>query len=343
MAKLLSGGIRSLPHLSGSFAGPREKLKPGQDPVSSRYRKPPLITRKEKTSARRRRSSNRRDSSDDDYDESDAPTTSNVSVRAKPTQAALQTQKMLEESGRGRYWGAVYSLGGERIGMSYVGSNLQNITVQGDGISSVAGYSRSPSWERRKRVYVGRWQDAWGFRPESPGDSLSDENHANKRSKNNKEARFYYVGNQNVIKAWRKARSVQRPPVALLHPADDFAIYPSPFDKACDPHEAADSTPDGGIPNDGEDEDDNRSFWIMEDRSSPKKGDLPLLVAAETSRPGPDNVSGILDAFPISALEPCGQQVTQEDLVKAVTSGLRAVGTTVLLPQPPPPPSSLTS
>lgn len=334
MAKLLSGEIRSLPHISASFAGPRKKLKPGQDPVSSRYRQPPPIARKGKTSTRRKRVSNRRDASDDDYDESDAPTTSNTSVRPKPTRAALQTQRMLEESGKGRYWGAVYSLGGERIGMSYVGSNLQNVTLQpGGASSSVTGYSHPPSWRRRKRVYVGRWQDAWGSRPESPDDSLSDESRANKRSKNNKEARFCYVGNQNVIRAWRKARTAQRPPVALVQPADDIDIHPSPFDKTCDLHEVADTTRDNGVPNDGgEDEDDIRSYWIMEDRSSPKKLDLPLLVAAETSRPGLGNVDNALDAFPISALESCGQQVTQEDLVKAVTSGLRAVGTTVLLP-----------
>lgn len=345
MAKLLSGEIRSLPHVSGFLAGPRERLKPGQDPKSSRHREPPLIVRKEKMPARRKRVSYRQDTPDDDYDQSDAPTALNAGVRVKPTQAALQTQRMLEESGSGKYWGAVYSLSGERIGMGYVGSNLQNVTVQTNDFSSVTDYPPSPR-QRGKRVYVGRWQDIWGFCPEAPDDSLSeDEKRANKRGRNNRElgrTRFYYVGNQNVIRAWRKSRSktAQQPPVALLQPADDAETHISPsdlapFDKTCDQHEATDATPNDGIPIDGEgeDEDDGRSFWIMEDRSSPKRSNLPFLAATDIPRPGPGNV---LDVCPASALESCGQLVT-EDLVEAVASGLQAVGTTVLLPQPPSP------
>jgi len=342
MDKLLSGEIRSLPRVSGFLAYPREKLKPGQDQISSRHEEPSLIARKEKTPARRKRVSYRRDTSDDDYVESDAPTAPNASVRVKPIQAALQTQRMLEESGSGRYWGTVYSLNGERVGMSYVGSNLQNLTVQTNDFSSVTDYPPSPPGQRRKRVYVGRWQDIWGFRPETLDDPLSeDEKRHNKRNRNNKElgrARFYYVGNQNVIRAWRKSRSkaVSRPPVAPLQSAENVEphISPSdlaPFDKSCDRHEATDITPSDGIliDGEGEDEDDSRSFWIMEDRSSPKRSNFPLLATADIPRPIPGNV---FDVRPATALESCGQLVTQEDLVKAVASGLQAVGTTVLLP-----------
>ena len=346
MAKLLSGEIRSLPHVSGFLVGLREKLKPGQDPLSSRRREPPPIAEKEKIPARRKKVSYRQDASDDDYDESDASTTPKTSVRVKPTQATLQTQRMLEESGSGRYWGAVYSLSGERIGMSYVGNNLQNVTVQTNGFSSsVANHPLSPSRQRRKRVYVGRWQDAWGFRPETTDDSLlEDEKHTNKRSRNKDlgRARFYYVGNQNVIKAWKRSRSrtVQRPPMAFLQPADDVETHISPsdlvsFDRACDRHEAADATPNDDILIDGgEDEDGSWNFWIMEDRSSPKRSNLPFLAATDIIRPSPGNV---LDVCPTSILESCGQLVTEEDLVKAVTSSLQAAGTTVLLPQPPSP------
>ena len=181
MDKLLSGEIRSLPHISASLAGPREKLKPGQDPISSRSKESLLVTRKGKTPARRKRASNLRVTyDDDDYNESDASAAPNTSVRVKPAQAVLQTQRMLKESGSGRYWGAVYSLSGERIGMSYVGSNLQNITVQTNGFSSVTDYPPSSSQQRRKRVYVGMWQDAWGFRSETPdGSSSEDEKRAN--------------------------------------------------------------------------------------------------------------------------------------------------------------------
>ena len=342
MDKLLSGEIRSLPHVSGFLAGPREKLKPGQDPISSRHGEPKLIARKEKMPARRKRVSYGRDTSDDDYGESDAPMAPNASVRVKPTQAALQTQRMLEESGSGRYWGAVYSLNGERIGMSYVGNNLQNLTVQTNDFSSAADYPPSPPRQRGKRMYVGRWQDIWGFCPEPLDDPLSgDEKRHNKRNRNNKElgrARFYYVGNQNVIRAWRKSGSgaVQRPPVAPLQPAENVEphISPSdlaPFDKSCDQHEATDVTQSDGIliDGEGEDEDDSRSFWIMEDRSSPKRSNFPLFATADIPRPGPGNV---FDVCPASTLESCGQLVTQEDLVKAVASGLQAVGTTVLLP-----------
>jgi hypothetical protein len=333
VAKLLSGEIRSLPHVSGFLAGSREKLKPGQDPISSRHRGPPPAVRKEKVPVRWKRAPYRRDIPV--LDEGDTPTAPDPNIHVKPTQAALQTQRMLEESGSGRYWGAVYSLSGERIGMSYVGSNLQNVTVQTNGFS-----------QRRKRVYVGRWQDIWGFRPETTDGSLSeDEKRANRRSRNKDlgRARFYYVGNQNIIRAWRKSRSktVQRLPAASLQPADDVEAHISPsdlapFDKACDRHETTGAAPNDGIPIDGEgeDEDDSRSFWIMEDRSSPKRSNFPFLAATDISGPSPGNV---LDVCPTSALESCGQLVTQEDLVKAVASGLQAVGTSVLLLRPPSP------
>jgi len=348
-AKLLSGEIRSLPHLSGSLAGPRKKLAPGQDPISSRYREPPLAARKEKMPARRRRVSNRRYTYDDDYDESDASEAPNSSVRVKPTHAALQTQRMLEESGGGRYWGTVYSLSGERVGTSFVGNNLQNVTVQTDGFSSalVGEFSSSPSRRWRNRMYVGRWQDTWGCRPETLNDSHpEDEMRANRRSRNNKElgrARSYYVGNKNVIRAWRKVRSktAQRPS-AVFPPSDDISPSdPPPFDMARDRYEETDVPQNGDIPIDGEDEgEDDRSFWIMEDRSSPKKPNL-LLAANGTPRPSLGDANDLLDICRTPALEPCGQLVTQDELVKAVTSGLQAVGTTVLLPQPPLSPSPL--
>lgn len=345
MAKLLSGEIRSLPHLSASFAGPRKKLKPGQDPISSRYREPSLTTMKEKTPARRRRVSKKRYNSDDDYDESDASDVPDSGVRVKPTQAALQTQKMLEESGSGRYWGAVYSLNGERVGMSYVGSNLQNVTVRATGSSStsVTDHSSSPSRQRKNRVYVGRWQDTWGFRPEILDDSHSENGAcANKRSRNNKglgRARFHYVGNQNFIRAWRKSQSktVQRLPVTLPPPSDDADIHGSPSDppsdKSCDPYEATDAPPNDDTLSDGEGEGEGngRNFWFVRG-SSPQKTNLPILPANDISRPGLGNANNVLDACPTSALESCGQLVTPEGLVKAVASGLQAVGTTVLLP-----------
>ena len=365
MAKLLSGEIRSLPHLSGSFAGPRKKLKPGQDPISLRYRERQSTAKREKTPAGRRRVSNRRhaSSSDDDddddyddgyddgdYDESGASKTPDVSVRVKPVQAALQTRRMLEESGGGGCWGAVYSLDGERIGVSYVGRNLQNITLRPSGFSSasVADHMPSPSQKRRKRVYVGRWQDSWGFHPETLDGSYSeDETHANKRSRKNNglgHARFYYVGNQNVIRAWRKAQSktIQRPPVSLLSQADDVDPYthpsnPAPFDKVFDRHEATGASPDGNILNDGEgeDEDDSRSFWIMEDRSSPTKPDPPFSTGTHVSDHGPYNISNALSVCPTSAVESCGQIVPQADMVKGMAAGLQAVGATVSFPEPP--------
>jgi len=305
--------------------------------------------RKGKSLTKRKRVSSRRYNSHDDYDESDASNAQNASVRAKPVQAALQTQRMLEESGSGRYWGAVYSLNGERIGMSYVGNNLQNLTLQTTDFSSASATdsSPSPSRQRRKRVYVGRWQDTWDSRPETLDEE--DETRANKRSRDNKElghARFYYVGNQNIIRAWRKAQSkaVQRPPAGHLLPSEDIGIRtppsgPRPLDKpsASDQHEVTSAPPNSSIPIGGEeeDEDDNSNFWIMEDRSSPGKRIPPLHVSTDVSRPRLGDISDVPDDCPTSTLESCGQLVTQEDLVTAVASGLQAVGTTVLLPEPP--------
>jgi len=350
MAKLLSGEIRSLPHLSAAFAGPHVKPKLGQDPVHSRRKEPSSTARKGKPLAKRKRAPSRRyNPHDDDFDESDASNTQEAGVRAKPVKAALQTQRMLEESGSGRYWGAVYSLNGERIGMSYVGNNLQNVTLQTIDFSSasVTDSSSPPSRQRRKRVYVGRWQDTWDSRPETLDEE--DETRANKRSRDNKElghARFYYVGNQKIIRAWRNAQSkaVKRPPVGQLPPSDDAGIRtppsgPRPLDKpsASDHHEVTSAPPNNGIPvgAEEEDEDDSRNFWIMEDRSSPGKRNPPLHVAADVPRPGLGNISDVPDICPTSTLESCGQLVTQEDLVTAVASGLQAVGTTVLLPEPP--------
>jgi len=350
MAKLLSGEIRSLSQLSTTPPGPHGKLNPEQDPTPSSRRGPPSTARKGKTLARRKQAPSRRYNSDDDYDDSDAPNARNASVRTKPTQAALETQRMLEESGSGRYWGAVYSLDGERIGMSYVGNNLQNVTLQTVGFSSasVTDYSPSPSRQPRKRVYVGRWQDAWDSRPENLDEE--DETPSNKRSRDSKKLgharRFYYVGNQNIVRAWRKAQSkaVQRHLVDHLPPSDDVDIRTPPprlraLDKpsASDQHEVTDAPPTDGNPIDGEEEDegDVRNFWIMEDRSSPKKQSPHLRVAADPSPSGSGDVSNVTDLCSTSTLESCGQPVTQEDLVSAVASSLQAVGTTVLLPEPP--------
>ena len=342
MAKLLSGEIRSLPHPSTTPPGPHKKS-------SSKYSEPTSTARQKKTLARQKRVSSRRYTSHDDYDESDASKAQNAGVRAKPAQATLQTQRMLEESGSGRYWGAVYSLSGERIGMSYVGNDLQNVTLRtvGSPSASATDYSPSHSRHRRRRIYVGRWQDTWGSRPESLDDSLSEDGtRANKQSRNRDlgRARCYYVGNRNVIGAWQKAQSkvVQRPPVVPISPFDiDIYMLPSdpPFDNpsARDQRETTNAPPNEGIPADGEGEDegDGRSFWIMEDGPSPKKPNLPLPVTTDTSRPGLDDVINVLSGCSTPALESHRQLVTREDLVKAVTSSLQAVGTDVLLPGPP--------
>ncbi|KAF9645314.1 hypothetical protein BDM02DRAFT_596360 [Thelephora ganbajun] len=355
MAKLLNGEIRSLPHLSASFAGPRKGLEPGQDPISLRRRKLPSTAGKGKTPARRKRVSSRRYTPDDDDDDGDSDTskTQNASAWMKPTQAAMQTQRMLEESGSGRYWGTVYSLSGERVGMSYVGSNLQNVTVETINFSSASytDHSPSPPRQQRKRVYAGKWQDIWGFRPEaSDGSQSEDETRVNNQGGNKKElgrARFYYVGNQDVIRSWRKTRSktVQRPPVTLLPPSDDIdaRVSPSdslPFDRACDKYEATDTPLNDDISIDGgESEDDRRRFWIME----PERPNLPFLAATNISEPGLDNVGNALDVGPTSALESCRQLVPEEALVEALTSSLQAVGTSVSLPRPPLVPSPLSS
>ena len=341
MAKLMSGEIRSLPHLSASFAGLR-KLELGRNQISSRYRKPPLATRKERTPAKRKKVSNRRYTSDDDYDESDASEAPNPSARVKPIQATLQTQRMLEESGSDRYWGAVYSLTGERIGTSHVGSNLQNVTVQTIGSSSASFTDRSPPRQWKNRMYVGRWQDTWGFRPEISDDpNLEGGTCVNKRSRNNKgpgHIRFYYLGNQNVIRVWRNSQSkvIQRPPA--LPPSDDTEIHtspsdPPPFNKTCNRYEVTHlpQNDDTSADEEGEGEDDGRNFWAVQDRSSPPT-DLPFLPANDISRAGLGNANNIPDACLVSTLGSCGQPVTQDGLVKAITSGLQAVGTTVLLP-----------
>lgn len=341
MAKLLSGEIRSLPHLSVSLVGPHGKLKPEHDPISSKYKGLPLTSREERKPARRKGVSSRRHVSHDDY-ESDGSKAQNAGARVKPAQATLQTQRMLEESGSGRYWGAVYSLSGERIGMSYVGNDLQNVTLRttDSPSASMMDYSPSPSQRRRGRVYVGRWQNIWGTRPESLDDLQSEgEAHANQRGRNKElgRARCYYVGNPNLIGAWRKAQFKAVP----IPSSDDIDIHalpsdPPSFDKsfARDQHETTGVLPNDGIPVDGEgeDEDGSGSFWIIEDELSPKRSNLPPLTTTGVSRSGQDDIINVLNGCPTPTLESCGRLVTREGLVKAVASGLQAVGTAVLLP-----------
>lgn len=338
-AKLLSGEIRSLPHLSTSFPGARKGLKPGQDRQSSRYRELPSTVRKTKAPTRQKRATSRRYASDDDeYDEGDTSKAQSASTRVKPTQAALQTQKMLEESGSGRYWGAVYSLSGERIGKSYVGNNLQNVTVQSSGFSSLS-IRDYPTFPRR-RVYVGRWQDAWGPHPEISDDSYSEgETHANQRSRSRKDlgrARSRYVGNQSIIKSWWKSQSRNlRSPLVSLPPCDGTDVYapssdPLPFDLFCT-REAIDPTPNAGIPID-EDEDNIRDYWAMEDGLSPEESNPPYLASTNVSRPGLGNINDVIDICSSPILESC-ELVPQQALAEAVASSLEAVGTAVLLPQ----------
>lgn len=338
-----SGEIKSLPNIFPSLAGPKKKLKSGQDPIPSSYRESPPSPKGGKALTRRKRVPPRRYISEDDFGESDASETRNVNVRVKPTQAALQTQKMLEESGSGRYWGAVYSLNGERIGMSYVGNNLRGVTLQTMGHSStpVTDHSPSPSRQQRRRVYVGRWQETWDSRPETSDGSHSEgETRANKRSRNKELDRscFHYIGNQNIVRAWRKAqpRVPQRPPVTPLPPSDDIDIHAPPSDPhPLDAPSACEAPPNDDISADGgEDEGDRRPFWIIED-GSPKKTKTPLRATTSISQAGQNNDSNVLDPCPTSALGSRGQLVTQEDLIEAVTSGLQAVGTSVLLPEAP--------
>ena len=341
MAKLLSGEIRSLPHISISCASKGPKR--GDDPRSSGRREVLSTAGEARITTGRKRVATRRYVSDDDYDDDDddyVPNAHSSGVRVKPVEAALQTRRMLEESGSGRYWGTVYSLSGERIGTSYVGNNLQNITVQTADFSSASATEYPPF--RRKRVYVGKWQDAWGSRLESSDDSHSeDETPANKRARNKKElgrAQTYYVGNQSIIKAWRKAQSktVQSPPVFHIPSSDDVDIYvpssdPPSLDKAYDSHEAAGILSNAYLPIGEEDDDGGRNYWTMEDRSPPKERNLPFLTATSTPGSGLDNVYDIRSTPTLGYRE---QLVSQEALAEVVASSLEAAGTTILLSQP---------
>ncbi|KAF9779891.1 hypothetical protein BJ322DRAFT_348629 [Thelephora terrestris] len=335
MAKLLSGEIRSLPHLAASFSSSHEGPKSRRVLTSSVHRE--LPARKART--RRRRVTGRRyDTSDDDYDEDDESNVQDSSVRVKPAEAALQTQRMLEESGSGSHWGTVYSLNGERIGTSYVGNNLQNVTVQTAGFSSGSVTGHPPS--RRNRVYAGRWQDAWG--PRSEDSRSEDEISADKRGRNKKDlgrARIYYVGNHKIIKAWRKAQSkiVQSPPV-LIPSSDDIHI-PSPdppsLDKAYDPHEATGALSSAFIQIGEEEEDASGNYWTMEDRSPPKERNLPFFASTNTPGLDLDNIYNVFDIRSTPTLESCEHLVSQEALAQVVASSLEAAGTTVLLSQQP--------
>ena len=324
MAKLLRGEIRSLPHPLASVTG--KGPKPGQDPISSSYRQLPSTARKTKASTRRKRTlSQRYSSDDDDHYEDDASKYHSAGTRIKPSQAALQTQKMLEESGSGEYWGTVYSLSGERIGTSYVGNNLQDVRVQPTGFSPVSVRNHSPFQKRRS--YIGRWQDAWGLHPVM--NDSERETHTNKRSRNGKylgHARSHYVGNQSIIKAWRRAQSNtirSRPPVPLP-PPDDVDIYLPSDPLPCDRPEAAEAPPDVGILIDEEDEDGSRGYWTMEDGLSPQETTIPLLSLVDIPGSHLGNID-VLDFCSTPTLESREQLVPQHALAEVVASSLEAI------------------
>ena len=345
MSKLLSGEARSLSQLTALFPGSRKGFGPRPDSISSSRRELPSTTRKAKAPTRRKRGPSRRyasddddghDDGDDDDDYGDGDTWKAQSARVKPDQAALQTHRMLEESGSGRYWGAVYSLSGERVGMSYVGDNLRNVTVKPAGSSSVRtrGYS---SFQRR--VYLGKWQDAWGPRPETCDDSFSEgETYASRRSRGRKDpgrARFHYVGNQSIIKAWRRAQSKAVKPPVSPPPYDVIDVdAPSsdslPFVNHCDYPEATNAPPNV-ILIDEEDEDSSRGYWAMEDALSPKETNSLFTPIGY----GLSEVNDVLDVCSPSPIGSCEQLVPQQALADVVASSLEAVGTAVLLPPPP--------
>ena len=356
MDGLLSGEIRSLPHLSAPISGPRTAPRPGQGRISLSHGPPPSA-RKPKAPARRKSQRYASDDDDDDdyyddhsdYGKRKTSKAHNTSARVKPIQAALQTQRMLEESGGGGCWGAVYSISGERIGMSYVDNNLQDIAIQTTDVPT-ASIIDSSSF-RRKRVYVGKWQDSWGFCPETWEDSRSEgEADANKHGGNKKgpsRAPFHYVGNKSVIKAWRKARfkTVQLPPAVPLPPSDgvDAPLPPSdslPLSNARDHHQATGAHPAADAPV-NEDDGGSRSHWIIEDGLSPERTSLPPLAATNVPRPSLGDVGDILDLHSTPTSESREELLTQEALAEIVFSSLEAVGTTVLVPQPPPSLSSL--
>ena len=178
MAKLLNGEIRSLPHISilCTSKGPKH----GDDPTSLGCGEVLSAAWGARITTRRKRVATRRYVSDDDYDDKDympdtrgedyVPDTHSFGIRVKPTGAMTQTQRMLVETGSSGYWGAVYSVTGERIGTSYVTNTLQNVTIQTAGLSPTLDLEL-PTFQRRQ-AYVGKWQKTWG-----PCPTASDYSH----------------------------------------------------------------------------------------------------------------------------------------------------------------------
>jgi hypothetical protein len=163
----------------------------------------------------------------------------------------------------GAYWGTIFSVTGDRIGAGFVGESGTEIVLKAP---------QSPARRKKRRLYVGKLQEWWGF--EDSGEELepadpqvfSNGKGKGKARAQDQHGRREYIGDKSVLfrykeRPQRKASFQPEPPTPpQIRSTDGTELDAVPFDPA-DYSEA-----------DAEGEDDNEqepSHWIIIDSYSP--------------------------------------------------------------------------
>lgn len=186
--------------------------------------------------------------------------------------AIEKTQKLIERTGdgSGSYWGAVFSVTGDRIGAGFIGDSAKHIILkpgeERQTVDDTAKRKRS-----RYKMYIGRSQESWGFNdsgeelePEEFDVSRKGKGKAGSNSRN-PSGRRQFVG-KRPVSVRPKSRQPSWSPLSPLTPLSIELADP-------------DIPPENGPaiePNaDDETEDEEKNHWIV-DQSSQSLPDRQL-------------------------------------------------------------------
>jgi hypothetical protein len=170
----------------------------------------------------------------------------------------MQSSRLIEEysGSSGAYWGAVFSVSGDRIGSGFVGESGAEIVLKPAQVVR--------KFKKKKRTYVGQLQECWGLYdsdeeldPDEPMVSTKVKGKGKGRAQDVTE----YVGDRSML--FRHKGRSQRETSSRREPYTQFGFTPVetvPFDPA--DYSEADA--------EGEDDDEQQlSHWIIIESSSP--------------------------------------------------------------------------
>jgi hypothetical protein len=173
---------------------------------------------------------------------------------SNPKQAAdalKKTTAFIEKTGvvTGAYFGAVFSVTGDRIGAGFIGGNAQEIIVK-----PTQAVQTQPSGRKKHRVYVGRLQEGWGF--EESGEEMDPEPKGKGKGRPQTQRQRQYIGDPSVLFR-RKIKTTQE--LSSLTPLTvTDELPPSSY---LDPSSWSSADAEG----EDDDEDEGANYWIMND------------------------------------------------------------------------------